>query len=66
MLLDLPGFQRPRDGLTDRMQRAVDETLADIDAILLVLDGTTRAGSRATGSSPPRPTQAGARRSWWR
>ena len=44
VLLDLPGFQRPRDGLTDRMQRAVDETLADVDAALLVLDATTAVG----------------------
>ena len=44
VLLDLPGFQRPRDGLTDRMQRAVDETLADVDAVLLVLDATTAVG----------------------
>jgi GTP-binding protein Era len=44
VLLDLPGFQRPRDGLTDRMQRAVDETLADVDATLLVLDATTAPG----------------------
>ena len=46
VLLDLPGFQRPRDGLTDRMQRAVDETLADVDAVLLVLDATTAVGRR--------------------
>jgi GTP-binding protein Era len=44
VLLDLPGFQRPRDGLTDRMQKAVDETLADVDAVLLVLDATTPVG----------------------
>ncbi len=44
VLLDLPGFQRPRDGLTDRMQKAVNETLADVDAVLLVLDATTRVG----------------------
>jgi GTP-binding protein Era len=59
VLLDLPGFQRPRDGLTDRMQRAVDETLSDIDATLLVLDGTTRpgAGDRFVAAAA---TQAGA------
>jgi GTP-binding protein Era len=44
VLLDLPGFQRPRDGLTGRMQKAVDETLADVDAALLVLDATTSVG----------------------
>ena len=29
VLVDLPGFQRPRDALTERMQRTVDESLAD-------------------------------------
>jgi len=45
VLLDLPGFQTPRDGLTGRMQRTVDETLADVDAILFVLDGTEPPGA---------------------
>ncbi len=60
VLLDLPGFQRPRDGLTGRMQRAVDETLADVDAILFVLDGTEPPGAgdrfiaaRAFAAGPP-------------
>jgi GTPase len=44
VLADLPGFQRPRDALTERMQRAVDESLADVDAVLLVLDGTAEPG----------------------
>ncbi len=48
VLLDLPGFQRPRDGLTERMQRSVDETLADVDVALFVLDaeGPVGAGDR--------------------
>ncbi len=37
VLVDLPGFQRPRDALTERMQRTVDEALADVDGILFVL-----------------------------
>jgi GTP-binding protein Era len=45
VLLDLPGFQRPRDGLTERMQRSVDETLADVDAIVFVLDATEPSGA---------------------
>jgi GTP-binding protein Era len=60
VLLDLPGFQQPRDGLTERMQRSVDETLADVDAVLLVLDGTVPLGpsdrliaQRVLGSGPP-------------
>jgi GTPase len=44
VLADLPGFQRPRDALTERMQRAVDESLADVDAVLLVLDATGEPG----------------------
>ena len=29
VLTDLPGFQRPRDALTERMQRRVERELAD-------------------------------------
>jgi GTP-binding protein Era len=32
VLADLPGFQRPRDALTERMQRTVDQSLEEIDA----------------------------------
>jgi len=39
VLVDLPGFQRPRDPLTQHMQRTVDEALDDVDGVLLVLDG---------------------------
>ena len=38
VLVDLPGFQRPFDRLTERMQRSVDETLGDADAVVLVLN----------------------------
>ena len=38
VLLDLPGFQRPFDSLTRRMQAAVDETLAEVDAALVLLN----------------------------
>jgi GTP-binding protein Era len=44
VLVDLPGFQRPRDALTERMQRSVDDSLSDVDAILLVLDATEPPG----------------------
>jgi GTP-binding protein Era len=37
VLVDLPGFQRPRDPLTERMQRTVDSAFEDVDAILFVL-----------------------------
>jgi GTPase len=48
VLLDLPGFQRPRDPLTRRMQDTVDETLLDVDAFLFVLaaDEAIGAGDR--------------------
>ncbi len=39
VLVDLPGVQRPRDPLTERMQRQVERTLADADAALFVLNG---------------------------
>jgi GTP-binding protein Era len=39
VLVDLPGVQRPRDALTSRMQRRVEEELAEADAVLLVVDG---------------------------
>jgi GTPase len=45
VLVDLPGFQRPRDALTERMQRTVDETLADVDAFLFVLAADEHIGA---------------------
>lgn len=39
VLVDLPGVQKPRDVLTERMQRRVERELRDSDAILLVLNG---------------------------
>jgi GTP-binding protein Era len=39
VLTDLPGVQRPRDALTERMQRRVEREIADSDAILLVVNG---------------------------
>jgi GTP-binding protein Era len=45
VLVDLPGFQRPRDALTERMQRSVERELAESDAALLVLNGEQGVGS---------------------
>ncbi len=45
VLVDLPGFQRPFDALTRRMQRSVDDGLRDVDAVLLVLDATESSGA---------------------
>jgi GTP-binding protein Era len=44
ILVDLPGVQRPRDPLTERMQRRMEQELADSDAALLVLDGQQGVG----------------------
>ena len=44
VLVDLPGFQRPRDPLTERMQRAVEHGLADVDGVCLVLAADERIG----------------------
>ena len=38
VLVDLPGVQRPRDALTERMQRRVERELEDADACLLVVN----------------------------
>jgi GTPase len=62
VLVDLPGVQRPRDVLTERMQRRVERELADADAALLVVNGEEGVGSgdrfiasqllRAKGETP--------------
>jgi GTPase len=44
-LVDLPGFQRPMDPLTERMQQTVDASFADVDAVLLVVDARARIGA---------------------
>src|SRR4051794_13845812 len=45
VLVDLPGVQRPRDALTERMQRQGERSLADADAVLFVLNGEQGIGS---------------------
>jgi GTP-binding protein Era len=45
VLVDLPGVQRPRDPLTERMQRSVERALADADAALFVLNGEQQIGA---------------------
>jgi GTP-binding protein Era len=45
VLADLPGFQRPRDALTERMQRTVDQSLEEVEAILFVLSARERIGA---------------------
>lgn len=38
VLVDLPGVQRPRDTLTERMQRRVESELRDCDAVFFLLN----------------------------
>jgi len=44
VLLDLPGFQRPADRLTERMQDTVDRTVGDTDAALFLLNAAEEVG----------------------
>jgi GTPase len=44
VLVDLPGVQRPRDVLTERMQRRVEHELQDADAVLFVVNGEQGVG----------------------
>ena len=44
VLVDLPGVQRPRDLLTERMQRRVERELADSDVALIVINGEEGVG----------------------
>jgi GTPase len=45
VLADLPGFQRPRDPLTEHMQRTVDASFEGVDAVLFVVDARDRIGA---------------------
>jgi GTPase len=47
VLVDLPGWQRPIDPLTERMQGTVDDAMSsdDVDAILLVVSARDRIGA---------------------
>jgi GTP-binding protein Era len=45
VLVDLPGFQRPMDALTARMQRTVDASFEDVQAVLFVLSARDHIGA---------------------
>jgi GTP-binding protein Era len=46
VLVDLPGWQKPIDALTERMQETVDEAIAgDVDAVMLVVNARERIGA---------------------
>lgn len=44
VLVDLPGVQRPRDALTERMAHRVEQELDDSDGALMVLNGEQGVG----------------------
>jgi GTP-binding protein Era len=58
VLVDLPGVQRPRDALTERMQRRVERELGEADGCLFVINGEEGVGpgdrfiARLLASSP--------------
>jgi GTPase len=45
VLADLPGFQRPLDPLTERMQKTVDAAFEEVEAVLFVLSARERIGA---------------------
>ncbi len=45
VLVDLPGFQRPLDALTERMQKTGNNAFEDVDAVVLVLSARERIGA---------------------
>jgi GTP-binding protein Era len=44
VLVDLPGVQRPRDALTERMQRRVEQELEDADGCVFVINAEQGVG----------------------
>ena len=44
VMVDLPGVQRPRDALTERMQRRVQREIADSDVVAFVVNGEEGVG----------------------
>ena len=45
VLVDLPGFQRPLDPLTERMQRTVERSFEEVEGVLFVLSARERIGA---------------------
>jgi len=45
VLADLPGFQRPLDALTERMQQTVDRAFEEVEGVLFVLSARERIGA---------------------
>lgn len=45
VFVDLPGSQRPMDRMTERMQRAVEQSFGDVDLVLWVIDAVDEPGA---------------------
>ena len=45
VLADLPGFQRPLDALTERMQHTVDSAFEEVEGVVFVLSARERIGA---------------------
>src|SRR4051795_8498479 len=45
VMVDLPGVQKPRDPLTERMQRRMETEMRDSDAALFVVNGHEKIGA---------------------
>ena len=65
VLVDLPGVQRPRDALTERMQRRVERELADADGCLFVVSAEQGIGPGDRFIAGLLARRRGAGR-WWR
>jgi GTP-binding protein Era len=44
IFVDTPGFHKPRDALGERLNKAVRETLKEVDVVVFMLDGTQTIG----------------------
>jgi GTP-binding protein Era len=44
IFVDTPGFHKPKNALGERLNRAVRETLAEVDTVVFILDGTKAIG----------------------
>ncbi|MEJ5187272.1 MAG: GTPase Era [Candidatus Geothermincolales bacterium] len=44
IFVDTPGFHKPRDALGERLNKAVRETLNEVDVVVFMLDGTQTIG----------------------
>lgn len=44
VFVDTPGFHKPKNALGERLNKAVRETLEEVDAVVFILDGTQTIG----------------------